>query len=93
MIKCVEEKTVLAVVIATDINDMKFKSKFMEKAEQNNANVIEIGTKDDLGVWLGHCKFDKQKRPHKIQQVPLFALKDYGDEFESFNIVRNFIKN
>ena len=39
----------------------------MEKAEQNNANVIEIGTKDDLGVWLGHCKFDKQKRPHKIQ--------------------------
>ena len=67
VIKCVEEKTVLAVVIATDINDMKFKTKFMEKAEQNNANVIEIGTKDDLGVWLGHCKFDKQKRPHKIQ--------------------------
>ena len=65
----------------------------MEKAEQNNANVIEIGTKDDLGVWLGHCKFDKTKKPIKIQPVSLFALKDYGDEFESFNIVRNFIKN
>lgn len=65
----------------------------MEKAEQNNANVIEIGTKDDLGVWLGHCKYDKAKKPTKIQPVSLFALKDYGDEFESFNIVRNFIKN
>ena len=65
----------------------------MEKAEQNNANVIEIGTKDDLGVWLGHCKYDKTKKPVKIQPVSLFALKDYGDEFESFNIVRNFIKN
>ena len=59
VIRCVEEKTVLAVVIATDITDTKFKSKFMEKAEQNNANVIEIGSKDDLGVWLGHFKLDK----------------------------------
>ena len=54
--------------------------------------MIEIGTKDDLGAWLGHCKYDKSKNPIKIQPVSLFALKDYGDEFDSFTIVRNFIK-
>ena len=57
-----------------------------------NANVIEIGTKEDLGVWLGHCKHDKNKKPIKIQPISLFALKDYGDEFESYQIVRAFIK-
>ena len=59
--KCIEDKTILCVVLATDIIDLKFKGKLMEKAELHGANVIEIGTKDDLGAWLGHCKYDKQK--------------------------------
>ena len=66
MIKCVEDKTILAVVLATDITDVKFKKSFMAKAAACNANVIEIGTKDELGAWLGHCKYDKTKKPIKI---------------------------
>ena len=63
VIKGIEEKTVLIVVLAADITDLKFKQKFMEKAEQHNANVIEIGTRDDLAIWLGHCKPTKSGKP------------------------------
>lgn len=92
VIKCVEDKTILVVVMATDITDQKFKKSFLQKATASNANVIEIGTRDDLGAWLGHCKYDKHKNPIKIQPVTLFALKDYGDEFESYQQIKSFIK-
>ena len=82
--KCVEEKTILLVVLATDITDQKFKKNFYAKATACNAQVIEIGTRDDLGAWLGHCKYDKHKNPIKITPTTLFALKDYGDEFDSY---------
>lgn len=59
VIKCMEDKTTLCVVLAADITDLKFKKNFMAKAATCNTNVIEIGTRDDLGAWLGHCKYDK----------------------------------
>ena len=92
VIKCMVDKTILCVVLAADITDQKFKKTFMAKAAECNTNVIEIGTRDDLGVWLGHCKYDKQKQPKHITPVTLFALKDYGEEFESYQILRSFMK-
>ena len=88
----IESKTILFVVLATDITDQKFLKNFHQKATECNANVIELGTRDDLGVWLGHCKYDKHKNPIKIQPVPLFALASYGDEFESYQLIKAFIK-
>lgn len=82
----------MCVVLATDCTDQKFKKNFLAKTTAFNANVIEIGTRDDLGVWLGHCKYDKHKKPTKITPVTMFALKDYGDEFDSYNLIRSFIK-
>ena len=54
--------------------------------------MIEIGTRDDLGAWLGHCKYNKHKEPINITPVTLFALKDYGDEFDSYQLIRAYIK-
>ena len=93
VIRCIEEKTILMVVMAVDIADQKFKKKFLAQAQSCSAQVIEIGTRDDLGAWLGHCKYDKHKKPIKITPVTMFALKDYGDEFDSYAILKNFIKN
>ena len=93
VIRCVEEKTVLVVVIANDITDQKFRKNFMAKAATCNAQVIEIGSRDDLGAWLGHCKYDKHKKPIKITPVTMFALKDYADEYDSYTIIKQFIKN
>lgn len=63
VLKCVEDKHCLVVVMANDITDQKFKKNFLAKTTLCNANVIEIGTRDDLGVWLGHCKYDRHKKP------------------------------
>lgn len=90
--KCIEDKTILVVVLATDITDQKFLKNFHAKAAESNANVIEIGTRDELGVWLGHCKLDKHKNPIKIQATPLFAIASYGDEFDSYQLLKKFIK-
>ena len=84
VVKCVEDKNILLVVMATYITDLKFKKNFLAKAAACNANVIEVGTRDDLGAWLGHCKYDNHKKPISITPVTLFALKDYGNEFESY---------
>ena len=92
MIQCIDDKTILVVVLANDILDQKFKKKIMDKATACNANVIQIGKRDELGAWLGHCKYDKHRTPIKITPTALFALKDYGDEFESYQLVRSFIK-
>ena len=92
VLKCVEDKHCLVVIMATDITDQKFKKNFLAKTAACNANVLEIGTRDDLGTWLGHCKFDRHKKPIKIQPVTLFALKDYAEEFDSYQIIRSFMK-
>ena len=89
---CIEQQNILVVVLAVDIPDKKFLDKFHAKVAEFNANVIEIGSRDDLGVWLGHCKYDKHKNPIKIQPTPLFALKAYGDEFDSYQLIKKFIK-
>jgi len=92
VLKCVEEKTILMVVMATDIADKKFVRNFLSKTTTLNTQVIEIGTRDDLGAWLGHCKYDRLKNPIKIQPVTLFAIRDYGDEFETYQTIKKFMK-
>lgn len=92
VMRCVEEKNILMCVLAADA-EPKFKKSFMAKAKACNAQFIEVGSRDELGTWLGHCKFDRHKRPVKITPVPLFALKDYGAEFDSYSVLKGFMKD
>merc|ERR1712226_1118007 len=47
---------------------------------------------DDLGEWLGHCKYDADGAPKKVKGTSSIAITNYGEETEALTFVLNYIK-
>ena len=59
----------------------------------NNIPLIEVEKREELGEWLGQCKYDKYGTARKIKGASSVAIKDYGEESEALNFVLNHIKS
>ena len=51
-----EEKEVTLLVMATDVTDQKFRKNFLNHAKASGVPVLEAGTREMLGEWLGSYK-------------------------------------
>jgi small subunit ribosomal protein S12e len=58
----------------------------------NNIPLIEVEKREELGEWLGQCKYDKSGVARKVKGASSVAIKDYGEESEALNFVLNHIK-
>ena len=54
--------------------------------------LIEIDKREDIGEWLGQCKYDKTGTARRVRGASSVAIKDYGEETEALNFVLNHIK-
>lgn len=61
-------------------------------AKQNKIPLIEVDTRQQLGEWLGQCKYDKSGVPRKIKGASSVAIKDYGETSEALTYIENYIK-
>jgi small subunit ribosomal protein S12e len=60
--------------------------------KSNNIPLIEVEKREELGEWLGQCKYDKTGVARKVKGASSVAIKDYGEESEALNFVLNHIK-
>ena len=61
-------------------------------AKYNNIPVIHVDERNELGEWLGHCKYDKEGKARKVKGTSSVAIKDFGEETAALAFVLNHIK-
>jgi small subunit ribosomal protein S12e len=61
-------------------------------AKANNIPLIHVETREELGEWLGHCKYDKEGKPRKVKGCSSIAIRNYGEDTEALSFVHEYIK-
>merc|ERR1711934_304834 len=90
--KCLDRKQAVLCVLAEDCNDPKYKKLVTALAKSNNVPLIEVEKRDEVGEWLGHCKYDKEGNAKKTKGTSSVAIRNYGEETEALSYVLNHIK-
>merc|ERR1712086_905186 len=71
--KALDRKDAYLCILAKDCDDPKYKKLITALAKQNKVPLIEVDSRQDLGQWLGQCKYDKDgvpRRPRELLHAP-----------------------
>merc|ERR1711934_648286 len=90
--KCLDRKQAILCVLAEDCNDPKYKKLVDALAKASNVPLIEVESRDELGEWLGHCKYDIEGKARRVKGTSSVAITNYGEETEALSFVLNYIK-
>merc|ERR1712087_598484 len=72
--------------------DPKHKKLVDALAKASNVPLIEVESRDELGEWLGHCKYDIEGKARRVKGTSSVAITNYGEESEALTFVLNYIK-
>jgi small subunit ribosomal protein S12e len=61
-------------------------------AKQSGIPLIEVESRDEVGEWLGLCKYDVEGNPRKVRGTSSVAIQNYGEESEALSFTLNYIK-
>merc|ERR1711990_1398301 len=59
--KSLDRKDAQLCILAKDCDDPKYKKLITALAKQSNVPLIEVDSRDELGEWVGQCKYTKDK--------------------------------
>merc|ERR1712060_848368 len=90
--KALDRKQAILCVLAQDCDDPKYKKLVDALAKASNVPLIEVDSRDELGEWLGHCKYDKEGAARRVKGTSSVAIRNYGEETEALTFVLNYIK-
>merc|ERR1711862_505292 len=90
--KCLDRKQAILCILAEDCNDPKYKKLVDALAKSSNVPLIEVEKRDDLGEWLGHCKYDIEGKARRVKGTSSVAITNYGEESEALSFVLNYIR-
>ena len=90
--KALYRKEAVLCVLADNCDDPKYKKLITALAKANNIPLINIEQRNDIGEWLGHCKYDKEGKARKVKGTSSVAIKDFGEETAALAFVLNHIK-
>ena len=72
--KALDRKDALLCVLAKDCEDPKYKKLISALAKQNGVPLIEVDSRDELGKWVGQCKYDKKGEAKKVRGASSLAI-------------------
>ena len=90
--KALDRKDAYLCILAKDCDDPKYKKLITALAKQNKVPLIEVDSRQDLGLWLGQCKYDKDGVPRKTKGASSCAIKDYGETSDALSFLEQYIK-
>jgi len=90
--KALDRKDCFLCLLATDCDDPKYKKLITALAKQSKIPLIEVDSREELGEWLGQCKYDLEGAARKIRGCSSVAIKDYGEQSEAFTFLEQHIK-
>ena len=89
--KALDRKDAHLCILATNCDDPKYKKLITALAKQNGVPLIEVDSRDELGEWVGQCKYDKKGEAKKIKGASSLVIKDYGEQSEALTFVEDYI--
>ena len=90
--KALDRKDAYLCILAKDCDDPKYIKLITALAKQNKIPLIEVESRQELGQWLGQCKYDKEGVPRKIRGASSCAIKDYGETSDALSFLEQYIK-
>merc|ERR1711935_718093 len=91
--KALDKKTAFLCVLADDCDDPKYKKLITALAKQNKIPLITVEKRQDLGEWLGQCKYDKEGVARKTRGASSVAIINYGENSEALTYVEQYVKD
>ena len=93
--KSLDRKDAQLCILAKDCDDPKYKKLITALAKQSNVPLIEVDSRDELGEWLGQCKYTKEKgsdgEAKKVKGASSCVIKDYGETSEALTFIEDYI--
>ena len=90
--KALDRKDAYLCILAKDCEDPKYKKLITALAKQNKIPLIEVDSRQELGQWLGQCKYDKEGNARKTKGASSAAIKDYGEPSDALSFLEQYIK-
>lgn len=70
----------MLVVMAENCDDAKYQKTITALAKRATVPLLMVDTREELGEWLGHCKYDPEGNAVKVKGTSSLAITDYGEE-------------
>ena len=90
VVKSIDRKTALVVVLASDCQEAKYKKLIEAFAKQNSIPVIE-SKRQIMAEWVGYHKVDAEGKPRKMKNVSSIAILDWVEENPATQFVQSHI--
>ncbi|XP_024399722.1 small ribosomal subunit protein eS12 [Physcomitrium patens] len=91
--KAIEKHAAQLCVLAEDCNQPDYTKLVQALCQEHNVNLISVPSAKKLGEWAGLCKIDSEGKARKVVGCSCVVVKDYGEETEGLNIVREYVKS
>lgn len=91
--KAIEKHAAQLCVLAEDCNQPDYTKLVQALCQEHNVNLISVPSAKKLGEWAGLCKIDSEGKARKVVGCSCVVVKDYGEETEGLNVVREYVKS
>ncbi|KAL6531631.1 40S ribosomal protein S12 [Orobanche minor] len=91
--KVIEKHAAQLCVLAEDCDQADYVKLVKALCAEHNVSLITVPSAKTLGEWTGLCKFDSEGKARKVVGCSCVVVKDYGEESEGLNIVREHVKS
>ena len=91
--KALDKRSAYLCILADDCDDPKYKKLITCLAKQNKIPLITVEKRQDLGEWLGQCKYDKEGVARKTRGASSVAILNYGENSEALTYVEQYVKD
>ena len=90
--KALDRKEAHLCILAKDCDDPKYRKLISALAKQNKIPLIEVDSREELGEWVGQCKYDKEGVAKKIRGASSLVIKDWGEQSEAHTFMEDYIQ-
>jgi small subunit ribosomal protein S12e len=91
--KAIEKHAAQLCVLAEDCNQPDYTKLVQALCQEHNVNLISVPSAKKLGEWAGLCKIDSEGKARKVVGCSCVVVKDYGEETEGLNVIREYVKS
>jgi len=74
-------------------DDPKYKKLISALAKQNKIPLLEVESREELGEWVGQCKYDKAGVARKTRGCSSLVIQNYGETSEALTFLEQYVKD
>uniref|UniRef100_A0A1B6GJI8 40S ribosomal protein S12 n=1 Tax=Cuerna arida TaxID=1464854 RepID=A0A1B6GJI8_9HEMI len=90
--KEIEKQQALLCILSENCDQAEYKKILTALCREQQVPLMKIDDNKMLGEWSGLCKIDQNGKARKVVGCSAVVIKDYGEESESLDVLKEYIK-